>query len=111
MERLNTMRTIYLVSCVAKKSRQPKPAGDLYESAWFRKARAYVEEQNSPWFILSAEHGLLRPDEVIAPYNRTLNKMGIRDRRAWADRVVSQVIHNDSSEAEVVDKQRQLSFG
>lgn len=40
-----------------------------------------------PWFILSAEYGLLRPDTEVQPYERTLNRMPVAERRDWARRV------------------------
>jgi hypothetical protein len=40
---------------------------------------------------LSAEYGLVAPDRVIAPYDRTLNTMPIAERRAWAQRVSKQI--------------------
>lgn len=55
------------------------------------KARAYVERASSPWFILSAEYGLLDPSAVVAPYEKTLNNMGIRERREWAQKVIDQL--------------------
>ena len=85
------MTTLYLVSCVSKKRDQACPAKDLYISTWFRKARAYVELCGNPWFILSAEYGLLDPTTVIGPYERTLNTMPVAERRAWAERVVDQL--------------------
>lgn len=39
-----------------------------------------------PWFILSAEYGLLEPDAEVEPYERTLNTMSVSDRREWARR-------------------------
>jgi len=84
-------RTICLVSCVSMKSTQAKPARDLYLSPWFLKARKYAERNSSVWYILSAEHGLVPPEQVIAPYEKTLNKMGVRDRKHWASKVVSEL--------------------
>ena len=81
----------YLVSCVGKKVLAPTKARDLYVSDWFKKARQYVENTRDPWYILSAEHGLVDPDTVIAPYEKTLNTMGISERRAWAMRVVDRM--------------------
>lgn len=81
---------VYLVSCVSKKRSTPAHARDLYTSDWFLKARRYVEGTHSPWFILSAEYGLVPPDLILAPYNRTLNTMKAPERRAWAARVKSQ---------------------
>jgi Family of unknown function (DUF6884) len=83
--------TVYLVSCVSQKQLQPCAARDLYISDLFRKARRYVEASGCPWFVLSAEYGLVSPDQVIAPYERTLNKMGVAHRRAWAERISRQL--------------------
>lgn len=82
---------VYLVSCVGKKQEQACAACELYMSAWFRKARLYAEASGCPWFILSAEYGLVPPDRVIAPYERTLNIMRKADRRAWAELVAWQL--------------------
>jgi len=80
-----------LVSCVSKKRPNCARAADLYISTWFRKVRRLIDASGAPWFILSAEHGLLSPDAEISWYNRTLNKMSSRERRAWADRVKVQM--------------------
>lgn len=82
---------LYLVSCVKTKRNTRAPAKDLYVSPWFRKARAFVENTGSPWRILSAEYGLLHPDEEVRPYERTLNAMGIKERRAWAVGVLAHI--------------------
>lgn len=76
--------TIALVSCVVRKRPTPSIARDLYTSAWFRKASAYADDVSDTWYILSAKYGLLDLQEVIAPYDLTLNDMGIAQRRDWA---------------------------
>jgi hypothetical protein len=86
------MDRIILISCVGQKRATPCTAKDLYISDWFRKARRFAERSGYSWFILSAEHGLVSPDAVIAPYEKTLNTMGVRERRAWADRVLEQIV-------------------
>jgi hypothetical protein len=82
---------IYLVSCVSQKRDQACPAQGLHVSDWFRKARRYAETSGCPWFVLSAEYGLVPPNRVIDPYERTLNTMPVVQRRAWAERVVNQL--------------------
>jgi len=82
---------IALVSCVKTKANKALPACDLYISSWFTKAKSLVERQGIDWFILSAEHGLVDPKTVIAPYERTVNKMGVADRREWAAKVIEQM--------------------
>jgi hypothetical protein len=79
-------RTIYLVQCVSQKLSRPAAAKDLYCSPWFAKARAFVEAQHAPWFILSGKYGAVAPDTLLQPYNITLNDMGAKERRDWAAR-------------------------
>lgn len=83
--------TVYLVSCVNEKGTLPSPAKDLYISSWFKKARHFAERNYCPWFVLSAQYGLVRPEQVIAPYERTLNRMPLNERREWATRVAKQL--------------------
>lgn len=85
-------QTVYLVACTKTKARSPCAAKDLYTSPWFRKARRYVEARSGCWFILSAEHGLLDPERVIAPYETTLKRMDRPQRVAWAQRVHRQLL-------------------
>jgi len=83
--------TIALVSCVKTKAPGPCRARDLYTSALFRKMRAYAEQHADRWFILSAKHGLVDPDAVIARYEQTLRGATEKERRAWAQRVFAQM--------------------
>jgi hypothetical protein len=71
---------IFLVSCVAGKATTAQPARTLYVSDWFSKARAYVEATDRPWYILSALHGLVRPDRVVEPYDFTWSQSDPDDR-------------------------------
>lgn len=82
------METIHLVACVGAKRSVRSPAKDLYTSPWFVKARRVVESRGGPWFILSAKHGLVHPERRIAPYDTTLNDSSTGERRAWAHRVL-----------------------
>jgi hypothetical protein len=75
---------VILVSCSKQKRPQPAPARELYTSPLFQKARRYAETSGKPWFILSAEHGLVAPDEWLAPYERYLADTPSSFRRAWA---------------------------
>jgi hypothetical protein len=93
---------VALVSCVKSKRNSPSAAKDLYTSELFRRLRRYAEFTADRWFILSAEHGLLNPDQVIAPYERTLNNMLHRDRASWAERVKAQLATNLPRGADVI---------
>ena len=93
---------IALVSCVKSKRAAASPARELYSSQLFRGLRAYAEAHADAWYILSAEYGVLRPDDVIAPYEKTLTTMPKRDRVVWAGRVQPQLLEILPSGAEVI---------
>jgi len=93
---------IALVSCVKQKRTSAAPARDLYVSELFRGLRRYAEARAGAWYILSAEHGLLRLDQVVAPYERTLNTMRKPERLAWAAQVQRQLLDVLPPSAEVI---------
>jgi hypothetical protein len=80
---------VVLVGCVKSKVDHPAPARDLYTSALFSKERAYAESSGVPWFVLSAEHGLVAPSQVIEPYELHLSTTPRSYRAGWGDRVVA----------------------
>lgn len=84
-------RDLVLVGCVKSKRDSGAPAKDLYTSDYFVKMRTYAEATGLPWFILSAEHGLVRPDEWLEPYERYLPDTSRDYRRAWGQEVASQL--------------------
>jgi len=84
---------IGLVGCVKSKINRSAAAKDLYTSALFRGARRQVEKTCDAWYILSAQHGLVAPEMVLAPYDRTLSSASTSERRRWAQRVLNQIDH------------------
>lgn len=86
-----TTPTVLLVACVKEKHSVPAAARDLYVSPLFRKEREYAEHSGLPWFILSAEHGLVAPDEWLAPYERYLPDTPSSFRRAWGMWVIERL--------------------
>lgn len=87
-----TQPDLVLVSCSSKKHHLPQPAQRLYRSQLFRKARGYVWRNGYPWAILSAEHGLVTPDQTIEPYDVTLRSRTKAEREAWSRRVAAQLV-------------------
>ena len=81
-----TIRVV-LVSCVKSKRACASAAQDLYTSDLFASMRTYAKMNAEEWLILSAKHGVLKPDEVVHPYERTLNRLPKLERLAWADKV------------------------
>lgn len=82
---------ILLVTCVKTKHTHPCAAKDLYASTQFKKQRAHAERRGVPWFILSAEHGLVAPDEWLSPYERYLPDTSAAYQTAWAKWVAARL--------------------
>lgn len=80
-------RRVILVSCAATKLDRPASAADLYASPLFRAARCYAEASGHPWFVLSAQHGLVEPTTVLEPYDTKLTDLKPDERSSWANRV------------------------
>lgn len=80
-----------LVGCVKGKRQAPTRAADLYTSELFKKRRDHVTRRGLNWFILSAQHGLVTPDEVLAPYDMALKDQSVSYQREWGRRVVTQL--------------------
>lgn len=81
------MATIGLISCVSKKHSHATLARNLYKSPLFKKTRDYVDKNCDSWYILSAKYGLVEPDNVIEPYDETLNTKSRMERKQWAKKV------------------------
>jgi len=86
------MKTHYLIACASQKLTEAAPAGSIYVSQLFRLSLGFAQ-RNRPdaIHILSARHGLLGLDQVIEPYEETLNGKSTADLQAWADRVRDQM--------------------
>lgn len=78
---------IGLVGCGKSKLDHPVPAAALYTGSLFRKAAAYARREYDAWYILSAEHILLHPSQVIAPYDRTVADLTTAGQHRWATEV------------------------
>lgn len=86
------MKTIVLISCASKKRPHAAPAAELYDSTLFRLSLAYARSLDPDAIhILSAKHHLLDLDDVIEPYDLTLNDMPATEVRGWAAHVRSQL--------------------
>ncbi len=86
-------RQVLLLGCVKGKGSRPAPARDLYTSVMFRKRRAYAEASGHAWFILSAQHGLVHPDDKLSPYDMALGKRTAACRAQWGRDVVDALRH------------------
>lgn len=78
-----------LVGCTKSKLYDAAPAAELYSpSALFRGRRMFVERSCDRWFVLSAKHGVLAPEEPVEPYDETLVGKSPTQKKQWSGRVL-----------------------
>jgi len=86
------MKKIVLISCVSKKLNRKSTAEKIYTSSLFKKNLTYAKSlKPSEIFILSAKHGLLKLTDEIEPYDKTLNRMNVSERKEWSKVIVNQL--------------------
>lgn len=67
------------------------PAREMYlSSKLFRLSYQQAETDGFRIAILSTKYGLLLPDKVISPYDKTIKKMTPKEVKAWAEMVGKQ---------------------
>jgi len=83
------MPTIALIQCTSKKKNYECKARELYsESPRFKLAYELASRMADRVYILSAKYGLIAEDEIIEPYNETLNDKTQHERKEWANQVL-----------------------
>lgn len=63
---------LVILSCTKKKLDHPAPAAELYQGDVFKKAQIWINRHNFSEVIISAKYGLVRPDEILKPYNKRI---------------------------------------
>ncbi len=96
------MAKIGLISCVSLKQNQQAKAENLYISPLFKKSRDFATGRLDKYFILSAKHGLLEPTSEIGPYDLTLNKMSLSERKKWADKVFKELLNKVNKNDKII---------
>jgi hypothetical protein len=82
---------VILLGSVGDRVNVPAPAKEIFREVSFQLSRLDAELSGSEWFILSAEHGLVAPNEWISPDSRTLADMEPDYRVVWASWVVARL--------------------
>lgn len=80
-----------LIACSMSKSQEARRAKELYTGDLFKKSRRYLELMGVRYVILSAKLGVIEPEEIICPYECTLNEMDFIARQGWAQKVASRI--------------------
>ena len=88
---LTVAARVVLIGSSGATATGPVRVGDLFQSAGFVRAREHAVHSQVPWFVLSAKHGLLEPDDVVAPYDLELGNSSTVYRSAWGEWVAAQL--------------------
>lgn len=83
--------TYYVVPCSGEKVDQAAPAADLYQGQTFRyvtpRVQALADDEGAQVLILSAKYGLVRPEQIIEPYDQCMGAPGSITRDQLAAQV------------------------
>jgi hypothetical protein len=80
----DTTADVIIIGCAKSKltTDDRVPAAQLYTSQLFNARRAYAGATGKPWYILSAKHGLVHPEQLIPPYDLEISEL---DHEQYAD--------------------------
>ena len=94
-------RRIGLVAAAQRRRVGVRQAREQFASSpTFRRARDYCERAYGEWYILSANHLLLPPQQVIGPDERRLSAFTADERLAWAAQVAARLRERRDRSAE-----------
>jgi hypothetical protein len=82
---------VVLIGSSGATATTPLPAAQLFQSAGFIRAREHAAGSGHPWFVVTAKHGLLDPDDVVAPSEVRLDDRSMGYRAAWGEWVAAQL--------------------
>ena len=82
-----------LIPCTGGKNEGTHKAKDLYKGDNFAKHRKYAESSGNPWAIVSAEHHILDPDEMVANYDTPMPKRKA-DQERWGQQLKPKLLNH-----------------
>src|SRR5262245_18371667 len=81
-----------LISWTKSKADHARTARESYQpSTFFRLAFAYAQAHAASTLIQSAKHCMVRPEQIIEPYERMPIVTSRAERKRWADMVHRQL--------------------
>lgn len=76
---------IVFLACCKTKADHTCKACEMYQGDLFKKSFEYAKRLNPrKIYILSAKYRVLELDDIISPYELTLNKMNKHEQKKWA---------------------------
>lgn len=75
---------LFVIGCGRHKKKKPTLAKDLYTSDRFKRSKSIASNVGSSFFVLSAKHGLLQPDQLVEPYDVDICTLDAEIKAQWA---------------------------
>ncbi|MCD4712889.1 MAG: hypothetical protein K8R73_06360 [Clostridiales bacterium] len=92
---------IALISCTSSKKSYSCKASEMYTpSPRFSLAYQYAKQVADVVYVLSAKYGLLEEDNVIEPYNVTMNNKSTEEKRVWSEHVIKSLAEKHSLDSD-----------
>ncbi len=92
---------IALISCTSSKKSYSCKASEMYTpSPRFSLAYQYANQVADVVYVLSAKYGLLTEEDVIEPYNVTMNNKSTEERRVWSELVIKSLAERHSLDSD-----------
>jgi hypothetical protein len=101
---------VLLLASAGELAKSPTIAAELFRSPGFARARQLALVSGTPWFVLSAKHGLLDPADVVGPFDDQLGERSPAYRSAWGEWVVAQLGERAPLEGTVVEVHGGVDF-
>ena len=81
------------IACSKTKRKYPCMAKYMYMGSLFTKSFQFCKKfySKQPIFILSAKYGLLTPEQIIEPYEKTLNTFTQKELITWSNMIQKQL--------------------
>lgn len=93
---------VALVGCSASKLDHAAEARELYTSQLFRASYAFAEKTCDAVLIASAFHGLVAPNTILHPYDRSLRGLRKTEREDWGVQVIGPLLSSFKPAPQVV---------
>jgi len=74
---------VTVIQCSDTKLDRPAPAWELYTGNVFRAQRQLAADLGYPVRILSAKYGVLRPEEIVEPYDLSIRDLTADQQKKW----------------------------
>ena len=82
---------VIVIGCGKNKRKIAARASELYTSTRFKISKEIAANLNAVYFVLSAKHGLIGPDEVVEPYDVDIHDLSAEEKKSWARSVLAQM--------------------